>query len=145
MLNKSFGKKFSEEQFSTLVFFHKNAYSARYLRKTDFWGFKHPFKKTAAGGYCGIFSMFFRTPFYITFSNHTFASTICTFFFEISLICLGYQRKVKREQYHLQLLQKIRPETFRTSRALNKFFNFFSKIFSKYTIFSTFSYNNYSF
>ncbi len=47
-------------------------------------------KRKAAGVYCGIFSMFFPTPFYTTFSNQTFARTVCTFFFEICLIFLGY-------------------------------------------------------
>ncbi len=37
--------------------------------------------------------MFFRTPIY-TFSNQIFVRTICTFFFEISLICLGYFLKI---------------------------------------------------
>ncbi len=45
MLNKSFDRKFSEEQFLTLVFFHKNANLARYLRKTVFWGVQTPIKK----------------------------------------------------------------------------------------------------
>ncbi len=40
MLNKSFDRKFSEEQFLTLVFFNKNANSARYSQKTVFWGFE---------------------------------------------------------------------------------------------------------
>ncbi len=86
MLNKSFDRKFSEEQFLTLVFFHKNANLARYLRKTVFWGVQTPIKRKAEGGYCGIFIMFFRAQFYTTFSNQTFARTVCTFFFEISLI-----------------------------------------------------------
>ncbi len=90
MLNKSFDRKFSEEQFLTLEFFHKNANSAKYLRKTVFWELQTTFLKKAAGGYCGIFSLFFRPPFYTTFSNQTFTHTVCTFFFEISLICLGY-------------------------------------------------------
>ncbi len=89
MLNKSFDRKFSEEQFLTPVFFHKNANSARYLQKNCFLGVQTLSKKKAAGGYCGIFSVFFRTPFYSTFSNQTFARTVCTFFFEIRLICLG--------------------------------------------------------
>ncbi len=38
VLNTWFNRKFSEEQFSTLVFFHKNAYSMRYLQKTVFCG-----------------------------------------------------------------------------------------------------------
>ncbi len=92
MLNKSFNRKFSKEQFSILVFFHKNAYPARYLRKTVFWRVQTPIKKTE-GGYCGIFSMFFRTSFYTTFSNQTFACTIYTIFFEISLICLDYKHE----------------------------------------------------
>ncbi len=37
MLNKSFDRKFFEEQFLTLAFFHKNANLARYLRKIV-WG-----------------------------------------------------------------------------------------------------------
>ncbi len=53
MLNKSFDRKFSEEQFSTLVFFYKNAYSARYLRKTVFGG-SNPHKKKAAGDIVGF-------------------------------------------------------------------------------------------
>ncbi len=36
---------FSRNNSWTLVFFHKNAYSARYLRKTVFWGFKPTLKK----------------------------------------------------------------------------------------------------
>ncbi len=78
MLNKSFDRKFSEEQFLTLVFFHKSEYSARYLQKTVFWGFKPPLKK-AAGGYCEIFSMFFWTPFYTTFSNQTLPARFALF------------------------------------------------------------------
>ncbi len=54
MLNKSFDRKFSEEQFSTFVFFHKNANLARYLQKLFFGWFKPLFKKKAAGGYCDV-------------------------------------------------------------------------------------------
>ncbi len=50
MLNKSLDKKFSEEQFLTLVFFHKNTNSERYWQKTVFWGVQIPIKKKAAGG-----------------------------------------------------------------------------------------------
>ncbi len=59
VLNTWFDRKFSEKQFSDLVFFHKNAYSARYLQKTVFRSAQTPTKKKVAGGYCGIFSMFF--------------------------------------------------------------------------------------
>ncbi len=45
VLNTWFDRKFFEEQFSTLMFFHKNAYLARYSQKNVFWGFKPPFKK----------------------------------------------------------------------------------------------------
>ncbi len=47
-------------------------------KKCFLWGSNPPLKKE--GGYCGIFSMFFRTAFYTTFSNQTFARTVCTFF-----------------------------------------------------------------
>ncbi len=52
---KSFDKKFSEQQFSTLVLFHENANLARYVQKTFFLGrgVQTHFKK-AEGGYCGF-------------------------------------------------------------------------------------------
>ncbi len=78
------------KHFLNLVFFHKNEYSARYLRKTVFWVFKPPLKKESSGWILWDFSMFFQTLFYTTFSNQTFARTICTFLFEISLISPGY-------------------------------------------------------
>ncbi len=45
MLNKLFDRKFSEEQFLTLLFCHKNANLARYLQKTVFWRVQTPIKK----------------------------------------------------------------------------------------------------
>ncbi len=63
-----------------LVFSYKNAYSARYLQKTVFLGCQTPVKKKAVDENCGIFSMFFQTPIYTTFSNQTFARMVCTFF-----------------------------------------------------------------
>ncbi len=61
VLNTWFDRKFSEEQFSTLVFFHINAYSARYLQTTVGEEGQTPIKKKqkAAGVVSGIFSMFF--------------------------------------------------------------------------------------
>ncbi len=55
------------EQFSTLVFFHKNAYSARYLQKTVFLGgVKPPLKKKERVDIVGFLVCFFghqSTPF----------------------------------------------------------------------------------
>ncbi len=60
VLNTWFDRKFSEEQFSTFVFFHKNAYSARYLQKNCFLGrFKHPFKKKQRADIAGFLVCFF--------------------------------------------------------------------------------------
>ncbi len=81
VLNIWFDRKFSEEKFSTLVFFHKNAYSARYFQKTVFFGGRQtPIKKKGGDGYCRIFSIFFQTPTYSIFSNQIFVRTVCTFF-----------------------------------------------------------------
>ncbi len=55
MLNKSFDRQFSEEQFLTLVFIHKNANLARYLQKTVFWEFKPPIKKKRSGRILWVF------------------------------------------------------------------------------------------
>ncbi len=84
-INHSMGN-FPRNNFPLLCFSIK-MHTQRDICEKLFWKVQTPIKKKAAGGYCGIFSMFFRTPFYTTFSNQTFAHTICTFFFEISLIC----------------------------------------------------------
>ncbi len=75
VFNTWFNRKFSAEQFSTLTFFHKNVYSVRHLQKTFLEGSTRNFKKSA-GGFYGIFSKFFWTPIYTTFSNQTFYSKI---------------------------------------------------------------------
>ncbi len=40
--------------------------------------------------------MVFRMVFYTTFTNQTFLRTVCSIFFEISLICLGYLRSLQK-------------------------------------------------
>ncbi len=42
------------------MFFHKNAYSARYLQKIVFWGLKSPLKKKQGADIVGFLVCFFR-------------------------------------------------------------------------------------
>ncbi len=88
MLNKSFDGKFSQEQFLNLAFFHKIVNSVRYLRKTVSQAFKPHFKKSSGRilwDFQYVLSYFISMPLS---AIRPFARAVCTFFFEISLICL---------------------------------------------------------